>query len=91
MYKAGITPLMKIEMTLMTMELVYMWRAMPFCSEQTKLTMLDALAEATSPDGLPFHHALRDLLTGCVLMSLNRVEEAEKVLYMYVCLFVCAD
>ena len=41
------------------------------------------VGKATSPNGLPFHHGLRDLLMGCVLKSLNRIPEAEKVCGMY--------
>ena len=52
-------------------------------SEATKLKMLEMLHKATSPNGLPFHHGLRDLLMGCVLKSLNRIPEAEKVRGVY--------
>ena len=78
-YKPDLSPMMDIEMTLMSIELVYLWSALPMTSEATKLKMLEMLHKATSPNGLPFHHGLRDLLMGCVLKSLNRIPEAEKV------------
>ena len=78
-YKPDLSPMMDIEMVLMSIELVYLWSALPMTSEATKLKMLEMLHKATSPNGLPFHHGLRDLLMGCVLKSLNRIPEAEKV------------
>ena len=66
-------------MTLMLIEVIYLWRALPFCSEETKLRLLDMVDHATSPNGIPFHHGLRALLKGCVLISLDRFRDAERV------------
>lgn len=79
MYKSGPSPLMEIEMTLMFVELLYLWRALPFCSEETKLRLLDMVKHASSPNGIPFHNGMRSLLMGCVLISLDRIQDAEKV------------
>ena len=81
--------MMNIEMTLMALELVYLWSALPMTSEATKLKMLEMLQKATSSSGLPFHHALRDLLMGCVLKSLNRIAEAEKVICIHMYILMC--
>lgn len=70
---------MNIEMTLMLVELVYLWRALPFCSEVVKLRLLDMLECATASDTIPFHQGLRSLLKGCVLMALDKYKEAETV------------
>ena len=68
---------MPIEMTLMYIEIIYLWRALPFCSEPTKLRLLDMLEAAKSPDGIPFHSGMQALLKGCVFMSLDRFVDAE--------------
>ena len=64
-------------MTLMYIEVIYLWRALPFCSKQIKLRLLDMLERAKSSDGIPFHFGMRALLKGCVLVSLNEVKDAE--------------
>jgi hypothetical protein len=78
-YKPSTTALMSIEMTLMFVELLYLWRALPFCSKEIKLRLLDMIDRATSPNAIPFHIGMRALLMGCILISLNRIPEAEKV------------
>ena len=70
---------MSIEVTLMLVEVLYLWRALPFCSEETKLRLLDMVERAYSSNGIPFHFGLRELLKGCVLVSLDRFRDAEKV------------
>ena len=66
-------------MTLMLVEVLYLWRALPFCSEEIKLRLLDMVDRARSSDGIPFHHGLRALMKGCILVSLDRFRDAEKV------------
>lgn len=80
-YKAGPSPLMQIEMTLMCIEILYLWRALPFCSNETKMQLLNMLDRAHSRDGIPFHHGMRALLRGCILCSLDRFSEAETALH----------
>ena len=76
-YKNGTTPLMRIEMILMYIEIIYLWRALPFCNEVTKLRLLELLKGAKPSNGIPFHYGMRALLRGCVLVSLNWFQEAE--------------
>ena len=80
MYKNGVTDLMPIEMMLMYIEVIYLWRALPFCSEQIKLRLMDMLKTPVPSNGIPFHFGMRALLRGCVLVSLNRFVEAETAL-----------
>jgi len=63
----------------MAMEVIYLWRALPFCSEATKRQMLDTLEMAMPPDSEPYHYAMRAWLRGCILASLKQDEDAEKV------------
>ena len=63
----------------MIIEVFYLWRALPFCSEDIKLQMMEMLDLALPPDALPFHKAMRAWLRGGVLNSLGRPNEAEKV------------
>lgn len=74
---------MEIETTLMLVEVLYLWRALPFCSEEVKLHLLDMVHRASSPNGIPFHNGLRALLKGCLLVSLDRFHDAEQVTYFY--------
>ena len=62
----------------MAVEVIYLWRALPFCSEASKHKLLDMLSMAMPPDAQPYHRALRAWLYGGVLNSLGRTEEAEK-------------
>ena len=68
---------MRIEMILMYIEIIYLWRALPFCNEVTKLRLLELLEGVKPSNGIPFHYGMRALLRGCVLVSLNRFQEAE--------------
>ena len=70
---------MALEARLMAIEVIYLWRALPFCSEATKNSLLDMLNAAMPPDAQPFHRAMTTWLKGGVLNSLGRVPEAEKV------------
>ena len=63
----------------MIIEVLYLWRALPFCSEEVKVQMMETLDLALPPDAQPFHKAMRAWLRGGVLNSLNRPREAEKV------------
>ena len=76
-YKNGTTPLMRIEMILMYIEIIYLWRALPFCNEVTKLRLLELLEGVKPSNGIPFHYGMRALLKGCVLVSLNWFQKAE--------------
>ena len=75
---------MSIEMTLVLVELIYLWRALPFCSEVAKSRLLDMLESAAASGTLPFHQGLRSLLKGCVLMALGKHREAESVSIFYI-------
>ena len=57
--KNGTTPLMRIEMILMYIEIIYLWRALPFCNEVTKLHLLELLEGAKPSNGIPFHYGMR--------------------------------
>lgn len=70
---------MALEARLMAIEVIYLWRALPFCSEATKSALLDMLNAALPPDAQPVHKAMTAWLKGGVLNSLGRVPEAEKV------------
>ena len=70
---------MPLEARLMIIEVFYLWRALPFTSEEVKLQMMEMLDLALPPDALPFHKAMRAWLRGGVLNSLGRPKEAEKV------------
>ena len=70
---------MPLETRLMAVEVIYLWRALPFCSEATKHQLLDTLAMAMPPDAQPYHIAMRAWLRGGVLASLKQDEEAERV------------
>ena len=70
---------MALETRLMAIEVIYLWRALPFCSEVTKNALLDMLNAALPPDAQPVHRAMTAWLKGGVLNSLGRVPEAEKV------------
>ena len=86
---------MALEARLMAVEVIYLWRALPFCSEATKTELLGTLSAALPPDSQPVHQAMTAWLKGGVLNSLGRVADAEKVqcvcacVCMYVCVCVC--
>jgi tetratricopeptide (TPR) repeat protein len=80
LYKKGVTFHMPLEARLMIMEVFYLWRALPFCSDDAKLQMMEMLDLALPSDAQPFHKAMRAWLRGGVLNSLKRPREAEKSL-----------
>lgn len=68
---------MSTEVTLMYIEVMYLWRALPFCSDQIKLRLLSMLDGCNMSNGIPFHHGLSALLKGCILSSMNKPVDAE--------------
>ena len=77
----------------MAVEVIYLWRALPFCSEASKSELLDMLSAALPPDAQPFHRAMTAWLKGGVLNSLGRVADAEQVatFSLVVCVCGCVD
>lgn len=75
----GESKLMELEMLLMFVEVIYLWRALPFCSRETKQQLLDRLNAPMPQEAQPVHYALRAWLRGGILNSLNQPIEAEKV------------
>ena len=83
---------MALETRLMAVEVIYLWRALPFCSETTKCELLDMLSAALPPSAQPIHRAMTAWLKGGVLNSLGRIADAEKVCVCSsecVCVCVC--
>ncbi len=78
-YRLGESPLMAIEMVLMYVEVIYLWRALPFCGDQVKQQLLDELLAPLPAEAQPVHHALRAWLCGGLLNSMGKPVEAEKV------------
>lgn len=78
-YRNGESPLMALEMLLMSIEVVYLWRALPFCSKEVKQKLLEKLSAPLPPQAQPVHQALRAWLRGGLLNSLGNSVEAEKV------------
>ena len=70
---------MALEARLMAVEVIYLWRALPFCSEDSKSQLLDMLSAAMPPDAQPIHMAMTAWLRGGVLNSLGRTADAEQV------------
>lgn len=70
---------MAVEMLLMYVEVIYLWRALPFCSSKVKQQLLDKLSAPLPAEAQPVHHALKAWLQGGILNSLSRPIEAEKV------------
>ena len=70
---------MALEVRLMAVEVIYLWRALPFCSEAAKSELLGMLSAALPPDAQPVHKAMTAWLKGGVLHSLGRVADAEQV------------
>ena len=70
---------MPLETRLMAVEIIYLWRALPFCTTKAKHELLDILSIAMPPDAQPYHHALRAWLRGGLLNALRRYDEAERV------------
>jgi len=78
-YKAGESRVMQLEMLLMYVEVIYLWRALPFCGREVKQQLLDKLNAALPAEAQPVHRAMRAWLRGGILNSLNRPIDAEKV------------
>ena len=78
-YKIAASPLMSLETQLMAIEVIYLWRALPFCGEEVRRQLLEVLQVPLPPEAQPFHHALCAWLTGGVLNSMQRFAEAERV------------
>lgn len=70
---------MNLEMLLMYVEVIYLWRALPFCSKEVKQWLLDKLVAPLPTEAQPVHHAMRAWLRGGILNSLDRPIDAEKV------------
>ena len=79
-YKTAASPLMSLETQLMAIEVVYLWRALPFCGDEVRRQLLEVLQVPLPPEAQPFHHALSAWLTGGVLNSMQRFTEAETVI-----------
>ena len=63
----------------MAVEVIYLWRALPFCSREVKQQLLDKLSLPLPPEAQPVHKAMRAWLRGGLLNSMNKLVEAEKV------------
>ena len=70
---------MDFEMLLFFVEVIYLWRALPFCSRETKQQLLDKLSAPVPQEVAAVHRALRAWLRGGLLNSLGQPIEAEKV------------
>lgn len=70
---------MNVEMVLMFVEVIYLWRALPFCGQEVKRQLFDKLNQPLPAEAQPVHHAMRAWLKGGILNSLNQPVEAEKV------------
>lgn len=79
MYKKEVSFFMPLEARLMIIEVLYLWRALPFCSEAIKLQLIEMIDVALPPEAQPFHKAMSLWLKGGILNSLKRSQEAEKV------------
>ena len=77
-YKQGETPLMSLEVLLFYVEVIYLWRALPFCSTDVKQQLLTKLSAPLPSGAQPVHQAMRAWLRGGLLNSLNQPIEAEK-------------
>ena len=74
---------MKEEAILMTFEVIYLWKALPNCSRETKEKIIEILKGTEVAGVTGFHVGLRCLLLGATLITLGRLDEAEKVKYNY--------
>lgn len=63
----------------MYVEVIYLWRALPFCSMAVKQQLLDQLSAPLPTEAQPVHQALRAWLKGGVLNTMGKPIEAEKV------------
>lgn len=78
-YKKGETALMPLEVRLMAVEIVYLWRALPFCGQTVKQQLLESISAALPAGARPLHAALQSWLKGTVLHSLGQTADAEIV------------
>lgn len=74
---------MALEVLMFAVEVIYLWRAFPFCSAEAKQTLLDRLSMPLPAGAQPVHQAMRAWLRGGILNSLNNSIEAEKVFQGY--------
>ena len=65
-------------MLLFAVEVIYLWRAFPFCSVEVKRRLLDRLSAPLPEAAQPVHRAMRAWLRGGLLGSLNDPVEADK-------------
>lgn len=70
---------MALEVLLFAVEVIYLWRALPFCSVPVRKQLLDILSVPLPPEAQVVHIAMRAWLRGGLLSSLNYPIEAEKV------------
>ncbi len=78
-YRQGETPLMRLEVLLFYVEVIYLWRALPFCSTDVKRQLLEKLSAPLPAGAQPVHQAMRAWLKGGILNALDQPIEAEKV------------
>ncbi len=77
-YKQGESPLMELEMLLFAVEVIYLWRAFPFCSVPVKQQLLEKLSAPMPESAQPVHRAMGAWLRGGLFSSLNNPVEADK-------------
>ena len=70
---------MSLEVLLFYVEVIYLWRALPFCSRDIKQQLLTKLSAPLPSGAQPVHQAMRAWLRGGLFNSLNQPIEAEKV------------
>lgn len=70
---------MSLEVLLFYVEVIYLWRALPFCSADVKRQLLEKLSGPLPTGAQPVHQAMRAWLRGGLLNSLDQPIEAEKV------------
>jgi len=65
-------------MLLFSVEVIYLWRALPFCSVEVKRQLLGRLSAPLPEAAQPVHRAMRAWLRGGLFSSLNDPVEADK-------------
>lgn len=70
---------MELEMLLFSVEVIYLWRALPFCTVVVKQHLLEKLNAPLPPEAQPVHKAMRAWLRGGLLSALNSPVEADMV------------
>ena len=71
--------MMTLEVLLFYVEVIYLWRALPFCSTDVKQQLLAKLSAPLPSGAQPVHQAMRAWLRGGLFNSLEQPIEAEKV------------